>query len=79
MRSPKIVGMTERRMSIFLEPMRTVVWPSCGAWRLAMSSSVMTLSREEIAGARVCGGEKASTSMPSMRRRMARRSSIGWT
>ena len=65
-RSPNTVGMTERRMSILRLPTRTVVWPSCGEWRLAMSSSVMTLSRELIAGASESGGWKASTSMPSM-------------
>jgi hypothetical protein len=46
----------DRRMSTFFDPMRTVVCPSCGLCRLAMSSSVMTLRRELIAGARLSGG-----------------------
>ena len=45
--------MTESRISIFRLPTRTLVWPSCGLWRLAISSSVITLSRDEIAGASV--------------------------
>ncbi len=78
-RSPYTVGIAENRISTLRLPMRTDVCPSWGECRLAMSSSVITFSREEIAGASDAGGENASTSMPSMRNRISSLVSCGCT
>ena len=45
--------MHENRISIFRLPIRTVVCPSWGVFRFAISSSVITFMRELIAGAGV--------------------------
>ncbi len=55
--SPKIVGSTETRKSISLLPVSfSLMRPSCGMRRSAMSSDAITLMREVIAFLSLIGG-----------------------
>ncbi len=65
--SPKIVGSVLTRRSIFLSPTFSLMRPSCGMRRSAMSSSAMILSRLMMAFFILKGGSIIGTSTPSMR------------
>jgi hypothetical protein len=67
MLSPKIVGSDDTRRSISPWATRTVIQPSCGRRRSAMSIRDMTFTRERMAGSICFGGMMASWSTPSMR------------
>ncbi len=65
--SPCIVGIVETRRSISLPWMRSLMRPSCGRRRSAMSSEAMIFTREITAADRRRGGDSVSCSTPSMR------------
>ena len=66
--SPNSVGRTETRKSISLSlPILSLMRPSCGRRRSAMSSDAMILRREVIAFRSLSGGRISSWSTPSMR------------
>ncbi len=66
--SPKSVGSTDTRKSISRPlPIFSLMRPSCGRRRSAMSSEDMILIRDEIAFFILRGGRISSLSTPSMR------------
>ena len=68
--SPKIVGSTETRKSMsWPGPNLSLMRPSCGRRRSAMSSCAMTLMREVMAFFSFSGGFMISSSTPSTRKR----------
>ena len=78
--SPNSVGRTETRKSISrLLPILSLMRPSCGSRRSAMSSDAMILRREVIALRSLSGGRISSWRMPSMRNRTRRLFSYGST
>jgi hypothetical protein len=65
--SPCIVGMVETRRSISLPETLSLMRPSCGRRRSAMSSEAMIFTREITAAERRRGGDSTSCSTPSIR------------
>ena len=78
--SPNSVGRTLTRKSISrLPPIFSLMRPSCGRRRSAMSSDAMILRRDAIALRSLSGGRISSWSMPSMRNRTRKLFSYGST
>ncbi len=68
--SPNKVGQVLTRKSIdFVFDRLSLMRPSCGTRRSAISSPDITFRREEMRGVSLTGGEATERSMPSMRRR----------
>ena len=67
--SPKIVGSVETRKSISRWLKRSLIRPSCGRRRSAMSRLAMILTREVSAASRRFGGVMISCRTPSTRKR----------
>ncbi len=65
--SPNSVGMVETRKSISRSAILSLMRPSWGSRRSAMSSLAMILTREMMAACSRRGGESTSWSTPSIR------------